>query len=347
LRWSCDGEAKSFNKDIAQDVIYYAHSTSSVDHHDWEPLRAHLEAVAAGTAKRAEKFGANRLGHIAGLLHDLGKYTEAFQARLSGSTQRVDHAAPGARAALNRYGPHIGKLLAFGIAGHHTGLADATSSSTNENPRTPLNDRLRQIAEITNDILAAAVSDGLAVPNAVPSPDFRGRDELAGFQFSVLGRMLFSCLVDADYIETELFYASVENRKLERSDFPSLDALAIALDKHLAGIAAGVPDTPINRLRAEVLAHVRDKASEPAGVFTLTVPTGGGKTLASLAFALNHAKRHGLDRAIFVIPFTSIVDQTASVYRAAAITIHGRPSRFARWVFSLIFFPSPTFSRPK
>jgi CRISPR-associated endonuclease/helicase Cas3 len=79
--------------------------------------------------------------------------------------------------------------------------------------------------------------------------------------------MLFSCLVDADYVETELLYARVENRTLERTGFPSLDALAVALDEHLVGISGDAPDTPVNRLRAEVLAHVRGKASEPRGIF--------------------------------------------------------------------------------
>jgi CRISPR-associated endonuclease/helicase Cas3 len=129
--------------------------------------------------------------------------------------------------------------------------------------------------------------------------------------------MLFSCLVDADYIETERFYARIEGQEPERDGFPPLNALAVALDRHLAEMVETVPDTPVNRLRAEILAHVRSQSDRAQGVFTLTVPTGGGKTLAALAFALDHARQYGLDRVIFVIPFTSIIDQTASVYRAA------------------------------
>lgn len=96
-----------------------------------------------------------------------------------------------------------------------------------------------------------------------------------------------------------------------------LTALSAALDAHLMTKIADVPQTPLNKLRAEILSHVRAGAARDRGVFTLTVPTGGGKTLASLAFALDHAIRHDLDRVIIVIPFTSIIEQTAAVYREA------------------------------
>jgi len=278
---------------------FFAHSTPSQDRHDWEPLKLHLEAVASGAAQRAAKFAAAPLGRIAGLLHDLGKYTEEFQRRLGGSTERVDHAAPGAWIARDRYGLHIGKLLAFGIAGHHAGLADADTGGTAGSARTPLNDRLKNRGGVAEQALVAAIDDGLVIPNAPPMPNFRVRRALAGFQFALLGRMLFSCLVDADYVETERFYAAIEGRTPERDGFPSLHALALALERYLSELVRAASDTRVNRLRAEILTHVRGHADEPQGVFTLTVPTGGGKTLASLAFALDHAKRHRLDRVIF------------------------------------------------
>ncbi len=129
--------------------------------------------------------------------------------------------------------------------------------------------------------------------------------------------MLFSTLVDADYVETERFYAEHKGRTIERGDETSLTALSAALDAHLMTKIADVPQTPLNKLRAKILSHVRAGAARDRGVFTLTVPTGGGKTLASLAFALDHAIRHDLDRVIIVIPFTSIIEQTAAVYREA------------------------------
>jgi CRISPR-associated endonuclease/helicase Cas3 len=303
-------------------MTFYAHSLEDRPQAEWEPLKLHLQTVASEAGKRAAKFGAMELGHIAGLLHDLGKYTDEFQKRLAGSPKRVDHAAPGARIACDRYGQHIGKLLAFGIAGHHAGLSDANPGGALDLARTPLNDRLRNCGNVAEQALAAAVGDGLSIPNAPSVPSLRARKGFTGFQVCLLGRMLFSCLVDADYVETERFYASVEGRTPDRDSSPSLDALASALDGYLHELAGGSGDTPVNRLRGKILTHVRAMADQAQGVFTLTAPTGGGKTLASLAFALDHAKYHRLDRVIFVIPFTSIIDQTADVYRAA-LAPHG------------------------
>jgi CRISPR-associated endonuclease/helicase Cas3 len=134
-------------------------------------------------------------------------------------------------------------------------------------------------------------------------------------ELAVLARMLFSCLVDADYLDTEEFYDRVEGRASARScATPPLTELRNGLDHYLSGFTT---DSHVNRVRNDVLRHVRQQAATEAGLFSLSVPTGGGKTLASLAFALDHAIHHGLQRVIFVIPFTSIVEQTAAVFRAA------------------------------
>jgi CRISPR-associated endonuclease/helicase Cas3 len=129
--------------------------------------------------------------------------------------------------------------------------------------------------------------------------------------------MLFSCLVDADYLDTEIFYDRVEGRTSPRTSAPPLTKLKRKLDTHLARLGARADDTPVNRHRAEILEACRRAARQPPGLFTLTVPTGGGKTLASLAFALEHALEHGLDRVIYVIPYTSIIEQNAAVFREA------------------------------
>jgi CRISPR-associated endonuclease/helicase Cas3 len=130
--------------------------------------------------------------------------------------------------------------------------------------------------------------------------------------------MLFSCLVDADFRDTEAFYAAAEGRLVDR-DWPALpmiiERLLADFEAHIAHKRSIAPETRVNRLRNEVLAHVRTRAAEPTGLFSLTVPTGGGKTLASLAFALYHARRHGLDRIVYAIPFTSVIDQTAAIFR--------------------------------
>ncbi|MDX1488228.1 MAG: CRISPR-associated helicase Cas3', partial [Acidiferrobacterales bacterium] len=144
---------------------------------------------------------------------------------------------------------------------------------------------------------------------------FTPRQDRACFQLGFLVRMLFSCLVDADFVDTEHFYAQHERGlPVARGGGPAFEVLRESLDQHLSGFRA---DSDVNRLRSEILAHVRGQAIEPPGRFTLTVPTGGGKTLASLAFALEHAIAHGMDRIIYVIPFTSIVEQNAAVFRQA------------------------------
>lgn len=149
------------------------------------------------------------------------------------------------------------------------------------------------------------------------------RDGQPGFCLATLGRMLFSCLVDADFIATESFYLSTKGSQAPR-DWPALSAriddMVAAFEAHMGAMHAALPESrrihPLNRLRGEVLAHVRAQAARPRGVFTLDVPTGGGKTLASLAFALDHARTFEMSRIIYAIPFTSIIEQTADIFRA-------------------------------
>ncbi len=136
-----------------------------------------------------------------------------------------------------------------------------------------------------------------------------------GFRLAFFGRMLFSCLVDADFKDTEAFYNAVEGRTVDR-DWPALPSILPQLIQRLdAHFAKFTTVNEINTRRSEILAHVRSKAAMEPGLFTLTVPTGGGKTLASLAFALDHALAHGKRRIIYAIPFTSIIDQTAKIFR--------------------------------
>jgi len=294
-------------------MTYFAHSTSREDKSDWQGLAEHLRAVAALSGEGAAAFGASGLAEVAGLLHDLGKYTDDFQRRIAGDAIRVDHATRGAMVAVERFGP-IGMLLAYGIAGHHAGLANGSEGVE----RTALCDRLKGLGlpplkdDWRRDIV---LPEQVAPPKLIPHKD-RGM-----FQAAFLARMLFSCLVDADYLDTEAFYDRValpgqaNDRSATRAlEAPSLQSLRERLDTRLAGFAA---DSDVNRVRADILAHTRQAAQHAPGLFSLTVPTGGGKTLASLAFALDHAIEHGLRRVIFVIPFTSIVEQNAAVFRSA------------------------------
>lgn len=287
--------------------MYYAHSLPDAPSSNWQTLESHLVMVAELAAERAERFGMTEAGYVAGLLHDLGKYSAEFQKRLNGSKQRVDHATAGAVVAKERLGP-LGHLLAYAIAGHHAGLANGRDAGE----RTPLAHRLE--AELP--ALDPRWQKELSLPAQMrPPAHFTQRRERGFFQYAFLTRMLFSCLVDADFIDTENFYALHEKGMPHaRGGGPGLGVLRDALNDHLAAFKT---DSAVNRLRGEILTHVRTQAEKSPGRFTLTVPTGGGKTLASLAFALDHAIAHGMDRVVYVIPFTSIVEQNAAVFRRA------------------------------
>lgn len=295
--------------------MYFAHSGIDDDKSSWQPLREHLIAVAELSGHFGAPLGLERIAYVAGLYHDLGKYTQPFQRRLAGEDIRVDHSTAGAvqmlgsdiRAPADK---KMAELIAYCIAGHHAGLPDRLNGSASCLDRRVQAD-LPQLDADWSDELSDDLS-GL-VPEMVKS---LAKDGMA-FSLSVMTRMIFSCLVDADFKDTEKFYAGLENRKTDR-EWPSLQKLLpdflSRFDTHMAGKRD--KSSHLNRLRSDVLDHVRSKASDVPGLFTLTVPTGGGKTLASLGFALDHACTHGLGRVIYAIPFTSIVDQTADIFRA-------------------------------
>ncbi|TXI44136.1 MAG: CRISPR-associated endonuclease Cas3'' [Lysobacter sp.] len=293
----------------------YAHSTDRHDKQDWQPLDEHLIGVGARARTAADVFGVGALAEAAGLLHDLGKYTDGFQARLEGKAPKLDHATHGAREIIARY-PRIAPvmhLLAYAIAGHHAGLANGRNG---EGRRTSLADRLvKALPPLLDDWrseLRLPSEEALvaATMRLKPVP------QRAGFQLAFLVRMLFSALVDADYLDTDAFYRRIDGRPFRQDAPPSLDALRDRLDACLAQLAGG-GGGEVHRLRQEVLGEVRAGAARAPGLFSLTVPTGGGKTLASMAFALDHAIAHGLRRVIYVIPFTSIIEQNAAVFRRA------------------------------
>lgn len=282
-------------------VAYYAHSGREPDLSDGQRLKKHLLAVALGAASKAALFGAANAAHLAGLLHDLGKYTLRFQARLQGGP-RVDHARAGALVvrSLPDAEPRMRSLLAYVIAGHHAGLHDAHE----------LRRWLDDDACLTPDPVwrQEIEPDGHALLPLSVGP------KAPGFQLAFLGRMIFSCLIDADRSDTAGFDRAV--RGITASDpWPALAAIVDTLrDRLSARIAGFKQDRDIDRLRRSILDHARAKAALDPGFFTLTVPTGGGKTLTSLAFALDHAKTHRLERIVYSIPFTSILEQTVDEF---------------------------------
>jgi len=279
------------------------------------PLIAHLESVAKLGAAFAQPFSSGRWAELAGRWHDLGKFNAEFQAYIRGASgyeahledenrpDRVDHSTAGAIHAVEALGLP-GCILAYLIAGHHAGLPDWEKD---EAPGGSLRERLQR-RELLEKARATDVPADLLEAETPPLQIPGGR---AGFALWV--RMLFSCLVDADFLDTEDFMDA--GRAGLRGGHPDLDALRTQFERHMDSLMKGAPDTPVNHLRADILRQCRERAADAPGFFSLTVPTGGGKTLSGMAFALDHAIRHGKRRIVHVIPYTSIIEQTADIFR--------------------------------
>ncbi|MDR2800923.1 MAG: CRISPR-associated endonuclease Cas3'' [Desulfovibrio sp.] len=285
-----------------------------------QTLREHLTAVGELTEIFAGRFGAASWGWPAGLLHDIGKAGAKFQRRVRGENLRVDHSTAGARqAAQDWHG--AGKLLAYCIAGHHAGLPDGRS---NENSclQSRLDPSRHKIADYS-DWRGCLRQDQLFSPDFSACP-FDTKQQGLGFRIAFFLRMLFSCLVDADRLDAEKSGDAQSRARSASRVYPGIGELEARLDMFLKEKMAKAKDTEVNRVRAEVLSRCREAAALKPGLFSLTVPTGGGKTFSSLAFALAHAQLHGLDRVIYVIPFTSIIEQNADEFRNALKDEKGR-----------------------
>jgi len=281
-------------------------------------LANHLKAVAELAAEFSKAFdpaeAPRRWAYLAGLWHDLGKYRPGFQryvqladnpdAHIEGKVggREKTHSAAGALWAmqqLNKPNQPLGNILAYLIAGHHAGLDDWDGG---------LKERL-QNEDSQQELKEALAANPPA--NILAHGDLVARIPGGAAGFALWVRMLFSCLVDADFLDTEAHFDA--GKPGRREGFPTLAQMRLAFDAHMA--AMPVADTPVNILRADILGQCRAKAALPAGFFSLTVPTGGGKTLSSLAFALEHAQAHDQRRIIYAIPYTSIIEQTADVFR--------------------------------
>jgi CRISPR-associated endonuclease/helicase Cas3 len=274
-------------------------------------LRDHLIETARLAARFARIFQSNEWAEIAGLWHDLGKMQPDFQRKLQSVLQedgkagltlsmKVDHSTPGAAYAVRQLNMY-GRILAYIIAGHHGGLPDW---SGDEMGKAALKARLSRVKDL-GIWEEREVKDFLFRP--LPSQMPTGKDPAFWI------RMVFSCLVDADFLDTERFFDP--ELSWRRTRFPSLSHLIPLFSSYIREKCEQAPDTPVNRLRRWVLACCREKALDDPGFFSLTVPTGGGKTLSSMAFALEHALKHGHQRIIYVIPYTSIIEQTAQQFR--------------------------------
>jgi CRISPR-associated endonuclease/helicase Cas3 len=253
---------------------------------------------------------------------------------------KVDHSTAGAQLVWREFsnsgqiGEIVGQILALCIASHHSGLIDCLTSDLNSlgedsfgKRMSKLDDRthLQEARATADEVILSRMRELIAQPSMIggvraaiskvvrEAPERNDRNIVSQQHIGLLVRILFSCLIDADRIDTADF-ESPKNAKLRmRGGYTAWIALIDRLEKHLAGFE---PKQPIDLLRQDIARHCLEGALRAKGIYTLTVPTGGGKTLASLRFALHHAQKHTMDRVIYVIPFTSIIDQNAEVVRS-------------------------------
>ena len=268
---------------------------------EYQLLKDHLTGVAQRTAEYAKAFHAEKCAYRAGLLHDVGKYSPNGQERQLNPecAARADHSTAGALEAFRL----SDFAAAFAIAGHHTGLSDL---GTAERDGT-FNARMRKTL-VNGDDPSAWHSEIRISEEMIPPPPFLKESV---FSQSFYIRMLFSCLVDADYLDTEDF---MKHGETEQGPLESIDTLCRRLRETAQGLFDAPNPREINRKRCEILKRCLEGGDMEPGLYTLTVPTGGGKTISSLAFALTHAAKHGLKRVIYVIPYTSIIEQNAKVF---------------------------------
>lgn len=297
-------------------VSYWAHSaTNSQSGSDsrvgWQLLSVHLEAVAriarelASAARPSDERLAG-LAHLSGLLHDFGKYTDCFQQMLRTGQGRCQHAIHGAILAhIGAEGaakkPALNTVMAA-IAGHHAGLADWSDfreKLSEPRYRREVEETLARASADSPELgnIASGLSNQLDAPPAVRKA-----------RFDLFVRMLFSCLVDADRLDSGGRGRSQEKlRAAERLN---------SLLNHITALQNDSPDGRVKQMRTKVLEDCLDAASAQQNLFSLSVPTGGGKTLAAMAFALRRAALYPdrFRRVIVVIPYLSIIEQNAQVY---------------------------------
>ncbi|MCX6972244.1 MAG: CRISPR-associated helicase Cas3' [Verrucomicrobia bacterium] len=289
--------------DAADRMKFYAHTAEDengkrLPKSEWQLLKHHLRNVSDLAAKFADPFGASEDARVAGLLHDLGKYRNEFQEYLRnerGSSSETQHAIFGAAWAMSR-----GLPATLPVAGHHAGLHDCGDLPA------MVAKPILKLDSILPELIALLEREMGNLPALPVSPDWV-KEELSAEFYT---RMLFSCLVDADRLDTASWPATPQSDCVLEAD-PLLHRICAERDCK----ASMNPKSSLGILRNRVFDASIEAAELPPGFFSLTVPTGGGKTLASMAFALAHAKAYGLRRIIVVIPYLSIIEQNAAEYR--------------------------------
>ena len=268
------------------------------EHPEGQSIEAHLKGTGELAETFAAEFGAAANGKLCGLAHDIGKYSDEFQLRLRGG-KKVDHATAGAIECFKIKAA----FEAVCVIGHHSGLPNVGHKDADTTESQTFFGRKLRAEQGGIPDYRKNWNGHIALPQDYFRPSGRG------FATAFYIRMLYSCLVDADYIDTGTFM----NGDAGRGNYEPLSALC---DKLTAYISKwNNPTREIDILRQKILNSCIEKASAPRGIFSLTVPTGGGKTVASMAFALNHAVANSMKRIIYVIPYTSIIEQNAKVFR--------------------------------
>lgn len=268
------------------------------EHPEGQSIEAHLKGTGELAETFAAEFGAAANGKLCGLAHDIGKYSDEFQLRLRGG-KKVDHATAGAIECFKIKAA----FEAVCVIGHHSGLPNVGHKDADTTESQTFFGRKLRAEQGGIPDYRKNWNGHIALPQDYFRPSGRG------FATAFYIRMLYSCLVDADYIDTETFM----NGDAGRGNYEPLSALC---DKLTAYISKwNNPTREIDILRQKILNSCIEKASAPRGIFSLTVPTGGGKTVASMAFALRHAVTNSMRRIIYVIPYTSIIEQNAEVFR--------------------------------
>ena len=331
---------------------YIAHVRKS----DGQPqsLQTHLIETAEIAKLLAAKLDLDQAGELLGLMHDFGKYSQDFQEYIKSVTginpdaddyvlpngKKIDHSTAGAQwvyrelrkfGAAQGIGELFGQMLGLCIASHHgEGLIDCLDDEGNAvwKKRFEKDDELTHLAECEQNADEAVQQKAreLVGENLIRSllkavkpilSDPASNDKIKEFYLGCLTRFLFSCLIDADRINSSDFEREAQKEVRRLTEKPDWQSAIDKLEAKLAGFENRPVEEikPIDEIRRKISDDCLKRAADSQGIYTLTVPTGGGKTLASLRYALHHAQKHHLDRIIYIIPYTSIIDQNAQAVR--------------------------------
>ncbi len=297
---------------------YYAHSREKNGETQYQTIKEHAEGVAKLVKAFSEKWCVPELAEDLGLLHDVGKYRPGFQRRIRGEKVNSEDAEHSVFGALEREVYSLPDMTAYCIAGHHSGLPDVGSKADISGSGTlyaRLEEAKKRVEARDKDY--AGYKDELRIkplPNGVSffKDAVQGDGEEAWKEYAFWVRMMFSCLADADFLDTEA-YCNGDNCK-ERGIESDFEKCKEAIAKRLAELEKNA-DTSAKRSRKELREQIMSHADEEADLYYMNMPTGSGKTLASMQFALERAISAGKRRIIYIIPYTSIIEQNAKVFK--------------------------------